>query len=134
MEFWASSEIDHPVESTTERARKLVGPYLSQAFAKGQLADFDAEIRYVPIVMNPDFGDVFSPKSRLYKKTRIYDCGPQLDYDTFVNGTLESQLAEYVRGIVTSSSHLKRLGATPTHIAEFEHIMSNTVKSIMSKS
>jgi hypothetical protein len=73
----------------------------------------------------------YPARSKLRKKQKIYDCAPQLDYDVFVNGKLEDQLREYLRGIALSAPYLEGLGATPQQIKDFEAIMMTAVERIL---
>jgi hypothetical protein len=131
MEFWASAEVHQPATFGLERARHCVEPYLNSAFAKSSLAEFDMELRYIPIVMPTDMHDRYTERSKARIKQRIYDCAPHLDYELFVSGTLEQQLNEYLRGIAQSASHLHKFGLTPEQVGEFEQILASATKRIL---
>lgn len=131
MEFWASSEVYQPAGIASENVRRCVEPFLNRAFAETSLADFQAKLRYVPIIMPEDMRGRYPARSRLYKKQRICDCAPQLDYDVFVGGAFEAQLSEYLRGIALSGPHLTELGATPQQIKDFEVIMESAADRIL---
>jgi len=88
-------------------------------------------LRYVPIVMPADMRVRYPVRSKLRKKERIYDCAPQLDYDVFVDGRLEVQLREYLRGVALSAPHLAGLGASRSQIEEFERILAGAVQRIL---
>lgn len=89
------------------------------------------ELRYVPIVMPKDMHSRYKEQSRLHKKECVYNCAPHLDYDLFVDGCLEDQLREYLRGIALSAPHLAGLGASKEQIKEFEAIISGAAERIM---
>lgn len=66
----------------------------------------------------------YPERSKARIRQGIYDCAPQLDYETFVSGTRRQQFEEYFRGIATSTPHLKKFGATAEQVAEFERILA----------
>ena len=73
----------------------------------------------------------YSARSKLHRQQRIYDCAPQLNYGVFVDGQFEDQLHEYLQGLVLSTPHLAKLGATEEQIAEFKAILTNAVDRIL---
>jgi hypothetical protein len=75
----------------------------------------------------------YPARSKLRKKERLYDCAPQLNYDVFVDGDLEPQLREYLRGIALSAPHLAALGATPEQIEEFKAILRDALDRIIAE-
>ncbi|MEX2297153.1 MAG: hypothetical protein WD715_07065 [Dongiaceae bacterium] len=131
MRFWASAEVFQPADAASDAARRCVEPYLNTAFANSSLATVDGELRYVPIIMPPDMRENYPARSKPRRKQRIYDCAPQLDYEVFVEGKLEDQLREYLRGIALSAPHLASLGASKEAIAEFEAILAGAVERIL---
>lgn len=131
MIFWASSESYRPAGTVSNEIRRFVEPYLNNAFTQSSLASLEGKLRYVPIIMPKDMHDKYTERSKLRKKQKIYDCAPQLDYDTFVTGTFEEQLKEYIRGIALSAPHLAGLGATEEQIKDFEQIMETAVEQIL---
>lgn len=132
MEFWSSVEIDRLADQAFDITRRLAEPYLNEAFAKSSLSELDAKLRYVPIVMHDDAKENYPARSKLRKKQRIYDCAPQLDYDIFINGTRKDQLNEYLRGVVEATPYLAEFGAVPEQIKEFEHILANASRALLS--
>ena len=131
MLFWASSEADRLAAPASEVCRRALEPLLNDLFKKSGLAEFDCKLRYVPIIMLPEAALRYPARSRVRRRERVYDCGPQLDYETFISGDFEQQLLEYVAGIRTSAPHLAKLGASKDQIAEFEQILSRTVEHIL---
>lgn len=113
--------------------RKAVEPFLNEAFAASHLATLDAKLRYVPIIMPDSMRAGYPARSRLRKKERVYDCAPLLDYTIFVDGNVEEQLREYLRGIAQSAPHLAGLGATPQQIEDFGMIMATAVERILTE-
>lgn len=73
----------------------------------------------------------YPTRSKLRIQEGIYDCAPVLDYDVFVDGDVESQLREYVRGISLSAPYIAALGATPQQIEEFNAILEGAIDRIM---
>lgn len=131
MEFWASSESYRPASDSLEKTRRAVEPFLNSAFSKSGLASLEGKLRYVPIVMPPQFHDRYPSRSKLRKKELIYDCAPILDYDVFAEGTFEDQLREYLRGVGLSAPHLEGLGASPQQIEEFKAILAGAAERIL---
>ena len=131
--FWASMEVHQPASAASNRTRLCVEPFLNAAFAASSLAALEGELRYVPIIMPEDMQKKYTARSKLRKRERIYDCAPQLDYETFVDGTLEDQLREYLRGIASAAPHLAGLGATPEQIEDFNRIMETAVERILTE-
>ena len=131
MEFWASSESEKKASEDLERARNCVEPYLNSAIAVSSLAELNLELRYVPIAMPENLRGKYPARSKMRKKECVYLCAPQLDYDLFVEGNLEDQLREYLRGVSESSTYLAEFGATPEQIEEFEAILSGAAEAIL---
>lgn len=123
MHISASAEVFRLAYPALDKVRKLVVPYLNNAFAASSLAELVIELRYVPIVMPPGMRERYPARSKLRLKERLYDCSPQLDYETFVTGSERSQLEEYLDGIASSAPHLMRLGASDQHLTIFHEIL-----------
>jgi hypothetical protein len=124
MIFWNSVEIDKPAYCNYLQLAKPAEFYLNSEFENSALKELAIRLRYTPIIMNEEGCKKYPERSKARIKQAIYDCAPQLDYQTFVDGTLEAQCIEYIRGITLSSPHLKRFGATPQQIADFDAIMA----------
>ena len=133
MEFWAATEAHQPAYPALDKVRRAVDPLLNEAFAASSLCHVEGKLRYVPIVMPDDMKERYPARSKLRKEQRIYDCAPQLNYDVFVVGDFEQQVAEYMRGIGSSAPFLSGLGASPSQICEFEKILTDVAKKIMSE-
>ncbi len=61
----------------------------------------------------------------------MYDCAPQLDYETFVSGTFEEQLREYIRGLIETGPQLLNLGATKEQVETFDRILAEAVDRML---
>jgi len=133
MIFWASSEVYRLADRASERSRLCVESYLNAAFERSSLSALEGKLRYVPIIMPEGMRERYPERSKLRAKERIYDCAPQLDYETFISGSFEEQLREYVRGISLSAPHLVRLGASKEQIEDFEKIMALAVDHILAE-
>lgn len=133
MNFWASAEVYQPASSAMMKARRCVEPFLNAALSASSLATLEGKLRYVPIIMPAGMRERYPARSKLHKKELIYDCAPQLNYETFVEGTFEDQLREYIRGIAESAPHLAGLGATPQQIEDFNNIMATAVQRILAE-
>jgi hypothetical protein len=97
------------------------------------LATLKGKLRYVPIIMPEGMRQRYPARSKLRKKERVYDCAPQLNYETLVEGSFEDQLREYLRGIAESAPHLAGLGATPEQIEDFNTIVATAVERILAE-
>jgi hypothetical protein len=133
MNFRTSAEVFQAAFPAFDKVRRCVEPFLNAAFSTSSLRSVDAELRYVPIVMPEGMRERYPARSKLRKKTRIYDCAPQLNYDVFVHGPLEDQLREYLRGVALSAPYLAALGASKEQIAEFELILAGAVDRILAE-
>ena len=91
MRFRASAEVFKDADPALNKARRCVEPFLNAAFATSSLATLEALLRYVPIVMPPDWPRHYPARSKLRKKDRIYDCAPRLNYEVFVEGSFENE-------------------------------------------
>lgn len=131
MEFWAAAEVEKQAYKNVTLVRRLVEEYLNSEFEKSSLALFKCRIRYIPIVMPESAKARYPARSKLRKKENLYDCAPQLDYDVFVDGTLEEQLREYIRGIEETADHLHKLGATPQQVEEFNAVLAGAADAIL---
>lgn len=134
MEFWAAAEVFKPAYAALNKARRLVEPYLNAAFSASSLATLQCKLRYVPIVMPTDMHARYPARSKLRRKERLYDCAPILNYGVFVDGSIENQLKEYLRGIALSTPHLAELGASPKQIKDFEMILATAAERILAGS
>jgi hypothetical protein len=131
MQFRASAEVFKDAYQALKNVDRLVEPLLNEALGRSSLANTDAKLRYVPIVMPDGMRERYPARSKLRKKEMIYDCAPQLNYDIFVSGTFEQQLREYILGIESSAPHLAGLGASPEQINEFKQLMSVITNRIL---
>src|SRR5262245_32286959 len=131
MVFWASAEVFQPAFPALDKARRCVQPFLNSEFTNSRLGNLEAKLRYIPIVMPEGMRERYPERSELFRKQRIYDCSPQLNYEVFVDGSFEDQLTEYIRGIALSAPHLKGLGATPEQIEDFKRILAEAVPRIL---
>lgn len=130
MQFWESTEVFGEAFDAVVLCGRSFNQHLNKKFKESILAEFDAEFRFVPIVMPIDMHKKYTERSKLQRKLRIIDCAPHLDFETFVSGTFKDQLTEYVRGIATCVHMLAKLGATSEQVAAFEHLLSEAVDSI----
>ncbi|WP_442753678.1 hypothetical protein ACNHKD_11775 [Methylocystis sp. JAN1] len=131
MEFRALAEVFDLAYPALDKVRDLVEPQLNAAFATSALSSVEGKLRYVPIVMPEGMRERYPARSKLRKKQQVYDCAPQLNYETFVDGTFEQQVREYIRGVAESAPHLSGLGASPEQIAEFEKILTDVADRII---
>lgn len=103
---------------------KVTELYLNKEFENSSLKGLHIKLSYIPIVMPEQSRKNYPERSRAKIKQSVYLCVPQLDYATFVDGPLDAQCIEYMRGIALSSPHLKKFGATLEQIADFDTIIA----------
>lgn len=123
MRYFASAEIYKPAYPAFNWVMKRVDAYLKEALAASSLAVLDCKVRYIPIVMPAGMRERYPARSKLRKKERLYDCCPQLGYETFVSGDTSAQLAEYISGLREAVPFLTKLGASPPQVTEFSSIL-----------
>jgi hypothetical protein len=131
MLFWASSEVFRLAAPASEVVRRGLEPLINDGISRSALASLDCTFRYIPIIMPDGMRERYPARSKLRRKERICVCAPQLDYETFVTGSLEEQLREYVCGIETMVPRLSDLGASLDQVSEFEAILSAAVARIL---
>lgn len=132
MKFSNAAEVHKDAYPALRRVRTIVDDYILGAMKNSrQLDKLDIEIRYVPILMPPDFIERYPARSKLLLKKKEFDCSPQLNYEVFVSGTFEQQVNEYVRGLSDSVPYLKELGATPEQTAEYKAILEKIAPSVI---
>jgi hypothetical protein len=124
LEFWASSETDVSVSDSVDTVRHSIEPYLNMAFSQSILSTLEITLRFVPIIMRPEWALRYPARSKARIKARVYDCAPQLDYEIFVSGCRQEQVAEYIRGVELSAQHLPKFGATRQQVDVFLEIMA----------
>jgi hypothetical protein len=124
MELLVSAELFKDAGAAYRRTSAAVKRYLLRSFSESSaLSSLPVTVRYIPIIMPDQLRERYPPRSRLRAKERLYDCAPQLIYDTFVCGTFEQQIEEYIRGLSESVPHLEKLGATAEQVAQYETIL-----------
>lgn len=133
MLFWASSEEDMSISNPLNQVRFAVEPHLNRQIAQSDLSDLDLEIRYIPIVMRPEWIERYPARSSARIKQRIYVCAPQLDYQIFLTGTQSEQLKEYVRGVATSLPHIHKFGLTKNQTEIFAKILDHAPAAILAE-
>ncbi len=112
LAFWASAEVERSAFQNLDAIRRLVEPWLNEAFATSALAQVDGAIWYIPIVMPPASEARYPARSRFQKSKRVYSCCPQLDYAVFVSQDRDAHLKCYLDGLQECAPYLMRLGAT----------------------
>ncbi len=133
MIFWASSEVYRLADQASEKCRRSAEAYLNAALESSSLNAVEGKLRYVPIIMPEGMRENYPERSKLRVQEHIYDCAPQLDYETFVSGNFEQQLREYIRGISLSAPYLAGLGASAEQIEEFKSIMGSAIEHILAE-
>jgi hypothetical protein len=129
----SSSETSGEAREKLVAIRSTVEDNLNEAFRAGTLADFDAKIFYVPIIMDERFRARYPARSRVERKNRIYNCCPQLDYDTFVAAAPAERALIYLDGLRECGAGLAKLGATPAQVAEFDAILDEVGRRVAAR-
>ena len=130
VEFWASSEVYQPAYGMLSRVRREVEARLNVELNRSNLSARAIKFRYVPVVMPDDMKDRYPARSRPLPAQGIYDCAPQLDYDTFVNGAYDRCVDEYLRGVLSCASSLTAVGMTDIEIELFEALVGRVRDAI----
>jgi hypothetical protein len=129
MQLLTTVEIFAPAAKNFEAAGQLVDEILRKSILESSLAFLDLDLIYCPIVMPKEMHSRYPARSKVWAKKRRYDCAPLLDFETFMSGSVQSKISEYVRGLRLAAPHLSELGASPVQIQEFNDILSAAAKS-----
>jgi len=119
MRYWESAEVEKSVQSSLYATRSLIHDDIVRVINKGGLANSDWELCYIPIVMGPEFIDLFPPRTNLDRRKRKLYHSPQLRFEIFQNGTENQKAAEYLNGIILITRELFSIGLDDEQIAEF---------------
>lgn len=133
MQYWSSSESTQLAAEKLSEVWGAVDIALTEALARSSLADFDAKIRYIPIIMDERFRARYPARSRLERKNRIYNCCPQLDHDAFVAAAPAERALIYLEGLRECGAGLAKLGATPAQVAEFDAILTEVGRRVAAR-
>lgn len=132
MRFRDSAEVFKDAYPACDRIARYVRGYLERALQESeQLGKLEITVRYIPIIMPEPLRARYPARSKLRRRERLYDCAPQLEYETFVDGSFEQQIDEYIRGLSESVEFLPKLGATPEQVSEFESILGRAKDDIV---
>lgn len=104
---------------------------MNAALATSSLASLEGEFRYIPIIMPLGMLTQYPARSKLQRRSRVYNCCPQLAYDVFVTGSFEGQVTEYLGGILRDADKISGFGATSFQIAEFQEIISAVTRQVI---
>ena len=125
MNYALSVETDREVYPNFKLVERSVERFLKVRLNIGALGDSSIKLRYIPVIMPKESLASYPARSKVRKRENLYDCAPQLNYDIFLHGTFNDQLREYLRGLDEATLGLKKLGATPEVVAEFETLLDN---------
>ena len=123
IKYMASSESDADVGDAIMRVHRCVDSVVVDLLARSSLAEIDATLVYVPIIMPAQLQVKYKERSRLVAKKRPYECCPQLEYSCFLGDDLVAHVAEYLRGLSTAAPHLHSIGADTSQQEEFLSIL-----------
>ena len=133
MNLESSSEASGQAGEKWRAIWSIVEDNLNEAFKSSTLETFDAKIRYVPIIMEEKFRARYPARSRVERKNRIYNCCPQLDYDTFIAAAPAERALIYLDGLRECGAGLAKLGATPAQVAEFDAILDEVGRRVAAR-
>ncbi|MGV8840932.1 MAG: hypothetical protein ACWA6X_11580 [Bauldia sp.] len=131
LTFGATAYLDRAARFSHGRVRAAVDPYLTAALARPIFAAIDARILYGPVIMAADFASRHPANFRLEPKARRYSCSPQLDHATFVTGSWEARIREYVRGLDSVPDALAKLGATDEQVDALRNILAEAPEAAL---
>ena len=123
MKFWASAETDALAFDNIYNVTKYIEPKINRSLQLSSLSEIYLKIRYIPIVMSDDSINMFPSRSKVRKKSRIYDCAPQLGFRIFTSGTWNEQIENYLNGLSECASRLNEFGASKEQAQEFIRIL-----------
>ena len=133
MQYWSSTESTQLAAEKLSEVWGIPDNALTEALALSSLAEVDAEIRYIPIIMDEQFRARYPARSRVERKNRIYNCCPQLDYDAFVAAAPAERALIYLDGLRECGAGLAKLGATPAQVAEFDAILDEVGRRVAAR-
>ena len=133
MQYWSSTESTQLAAEKLSEVWGIPDNALTEALAQSSLADFDAEIRYIPIIMDEQFRARYPARSRLDRKNRVYAWCPQLDHDAFVAAAPAERALIYLDGLRECGAGLAKLGATPAQVAEFDAILDEVGRRVAAR-
>ena len=130
---WSSSETNGNALEKLREIRDVADSKLNESFKNSILDDFDVKVRYIPIIMTEDVRVRYPARSRVERKNRIYNCCPQLDYETFVAAAPAERALIYLEGLRECGAGLAKLGATPAQVAEFDAILDEVGRRVAAR-
>ena len=133
MLVWSSSETNGNALEKLREIRDVADSKLNESFKNSILDDFDVKVRYIPIIMTEDVRVRYPARSRVERKNRIYNCCPQLDYETFVAAAPAERALIYLEGLRECGAGLAKLGATPAQVAEFDAILDEVGRRVAAR-
>ncbi len=123
------AEIDRSVYDAYNKTSLSAEEAIDSAMAESTLREFDAKIRYIPIIMDETGRARYPARSRLERKKRIYNCCPQLPIEPFLTGTARERFEVYIGGLRECGPALAKLGASKEQVAEFDRILDEVLSS-----
>lgn len=119
MKYWESAEVEKSAQAQLVKTAKSLELEIASALGGGKLADVDVEFCYIPIVMGPDFLDMYPSRSTFSLSENKIFHSPQLNFDTFINGTEVQKKDAYIKGIMSAKLSLKSAKLDDTQILDF---------------
>ena len=94
---------------------------IAKILGTGELGGIGIEYCYIPIVMGPEFADLYPPRSHFNKQEGKIFHSPVLNFEIFVNGTDREMKLEYIRGMQVDDRLLKKSGLSSDQATEFNN-------------
>ena len=134
MKIFSSVEIDQRAYALYIETETAAMRALSLAISNSILSELEVKIRYVPIIMDEAVKARYPARSRLERKSRVFNCCPQLPIAPFLTeGAAKERFEVYIDGMSECASALVKLGATQEQVSAFEDVLGATRRSLVSE-
>lgn len=130
MQYISRAEVDGEVGDFLRTIRDISETAFLPILADYSVWELDCKIRYVPIIMRPDWAARYPARSRLERKKRIYNCCPQLEFEPFQLKKQQVAATVYIEGLRECGPALIKLGATAEQAGEFELALDAALEAV----
>jgi hypothetical protein len=118
MEYGCSVETEKCVSERVLFIARATEQMIAERLVAGELSNIDILVRYVPIIMNPEWAKHYPSRTKVSHKHRVLDCAPQLNFEKFSDGPLDGAAKEYVSGIIDCLPLLAKLKFSSSEIGQ----------------
>jgi hypothetical protein len=120
MRLWCGAEAEKTVHLALTATRNRLKNALTNTLKSGSMADIDLELCYIPIVMSDDFVELYPARSSYSKiDKRVYH-SPQLNFETFRDGSSKERDNAFIEGLLLAKSFLSEAGIEERQVTDFE--------------